>query len=470
MPAFALADDIELRWTNNVRLSTLYQFNQVPPLGADLCRYGSNCGYGAGFTQGRADWISELDADRGDFGLLASLEARKDVVEPRSSYFHLYEAKLHGMVELAGKPLTFAIGRQSVIWGESQFFAANAISGAQAPIDQTYGFDSMGYQSTTHFLPVGQASATWQIGESLTIAAYQQFEWRRNRIDPEDAYAGPGDTLGAKDTRQIFLNGGYYGPVRYDRAPVSSPAGTDQFGVELKLRREDWDLGLYAVQFDARTPAVIYYKSYDSYTLDYARAIGLLGTSLSGRVGDATLGAEFSARRHMPLVDGGIFLYGDPEGRPGPRGDTLHGLASVTVPVEPSVLLPGGASWVTELAANHLSAITANARQFAPGRDRDAAGLRSVVTAQFYQVLPRLDLSVPIGLGWNFAGRSSVLPEMNRGTGDISAGLSATFDRGWTASVTVTHYFGQDQILVPGYSWRPLSDWDKVAASLQTSF
>ncbi len=470
LPVLAHADDALLQWTNTVRLSTLYQFNQIPLLGAEPCRYTANCGYGGGITQGRSDWLSQLDLDRDGVGLKASLEARKDAVEPASSYFELSEANLHGTFALAGRPLTLTLGRQSVIWGESQFFADNAISGAQAPIDATYGFDAMGYQSTTHFLPVGQVSAVWQIGASVTVMAYQQVEWRRNRIDPEDAYAGPADTLGAEGNRELYLGAGYYRPVRYDRLAGGTPAGTDQFGVGVKLRREEWDLGFYALQFDARTPAIVYDGSSDLYSLDYARAIGLVGASLAGPLGAATLGAEISARRHMPLVDRGIFASTGENGQPGPLGDTLHAQASLTLPIEPSSLLPGGGSWVTELAGNHLSEITANAAQLAPDRTRDAAALRSVATAPFFQVAPRIDLSLSVGLGWNFAGNSAVLTEMNRGTGDLSAGLGITFDRRWTASMTMTHYFGQDRILTPGYRGRPLSDWDRIGASLQTEF
>lgn len=468
LPVLVRADD--LRWTNTVRLSTLYQFNKVPPLAEDDCPAGLNCGYGADFAQGRADWLSELDWSRADYGLRASLEARKDAVEPASSFIDLSEAYVHGTFDLFGKPLTAAVGRQSVIWGESLYFAGNGIAGAQAPIDSTGGIDASGY-AAAHFLPVGQASLSWQVTSDITLLAFQQFEWRRNRIDPEDAYAPAGDVLGDDHLSRLSIYNPEYGPIRYNRVDAAAPSGTDQFGAGLKLRRDEWDLGLYALQFDAKTPDIFYVRGIRTYALHYDRGAALLGASATGPVGDATMAAEISARRHAQLVQGGIFLDpGQPEDNIGPRGDTLHAQISATLPIEPFGLLPGGADWTTELAANRLLAVTANPDQLAPGRTRDAAALRTTLTAKFYQVLPRVDLSVPLGLGWNFAGRSSVIPEMNRDTGDLSLGVTATFDQGWSASLTVTHYFGADWIPIPGYIGHPLSDWDKLGASVQYSF
>ncbi len=467
VPAFA--DETEVHWTNIVRLSTLYQFNKVPPLAEEYgCSAGLNCGYGAAFTQGRADFLSDLSVARGGFDLHASLEARKDAVEPAASYIKPFEAYLHGTADLLGRPLTFSIGRQSVIWGESLYFAGNAIAGAQAPIDATV-VDPSGY-AATHFLPVGQASASWQLGDSLTLLAYQQFEWRRNRVDPEDAYASAGDVLGNDAVSHIALER-IYGPVIYNKADIAQPSGTDQFGLGVKWQRHEWDLGLYGLQFDAKTPDLIYVRGSRDYALHYAQGVGLLGASLAGPLGDATISAEASARRHMPLVDGGIFL--DPTDsvtEAGPRGNTLQGQISATLPIEPNRWLPGGASWTTELATNHLLAVTANPEHMAAGRSRDAAALRTVLTMQFYQVMPRLDLSVPIGIGWNIAGNSSVAPEMNQGSGDFSVGVSGTFDQSWTASLTATLYFGQDNIPIPGYAGHPMSEWNKVQASVQRSF
>jgi hypothetical protein len=59
---------------------------------------------------------------------------------------------------------------------------------------------------------------------------------------------------------------------------------------------------------------------------------------------------------------------------------------------------------------------------------------------------------------------------MNQGAGDLTIGVTATFDSDWSAALAVTHYFGSDTMPVPGYYGRSLSEWDKISASLQRSF
>ena len=58
-------------------------------------------------------------------------------------------------------------------------------------------------------------------------------------------------------------------------------------------------------------------------------------------------------------------------------------------------------------------------------------------------MLPALDLSLPIGLGYDLIGRSSVDSSMNYGAGDLEFGVSATYRTVWEGSLTFTHFFGQ---------------------------
>jgi hypothetical protein len=124
------------------------------------------------------------------------------------------------------------------------------------------------------------------------------------------------------------------------------------------------------------------------------------------------------------------------------------------------------------MAGNHLLAVTANRDQLVPGRTSSAVALRSVFAPQFFQVLPRLDLTVPIGVGYNVIGLSEVIPEMNRGTGDVGIGLSATLDQSWTATLNLTHYFGASKIpfLYAANACPRMSQWDYVAMTVQHSF
>jgi hypothetical protein len=456
-----LGDGAEARWTNTVRLGSLYQFNSLPPTSSGYC---VNCGYEQGFSQGRVDWQSELAVSQGSSLAHLSLDARRDVVESRASYLELYEAYGQTGFALFGRPLTVAIGRQNLIWGESLLFPTNAIAGAQAPLDSTNGRGAVGYQAASRFLPVAQASFNWQVTDNLALAFYQQGEWRRSRVDPHDVYAGPADLYGAEGNQLVaFTLPRYLSRFYYYRADSNAPAGWDQFGAALKGQAGEADFGLYALRFEPKTPDLAYDPYESSFRLTYAKAAELVGASLALPVADSNLAAEISARHGMPLVTGGIF-YDDKV----PRGDTLQGQISLTRAIAPQFLLPGGASWSTELAANH-------ADQTTPGRTGGAAAIRSVFTAQFYQLLPRLDLSLPLSVGYNFYGLSPVLPEMNRGTGDLGAGATFSFDQRWTLSLGVTHYFGTAKIPEAPYPFTTsyggqLSRWDEASLVLETSF
>jgi hypothetical protein len=470
-----LGDGIEARWTNSVRLSSLYQIDTLPPAMAGYCPPSQpvNCGYEQGFSQGRVDWQSELGLARGDEAIHVSLDARKEVVERDASYLELFEAYAQTGATLFGRPLTVSLGRQNVIWGESLLFPANAIAGAQAPIDATQGHGAVGYQSAIRFLPLAQAALTWAATADWALLFYQQAEWRRSRVDPHDAYAGAADVLGAEANDVIALGfPHYYGHVAYYRAGGGAPGGLDQFGIGVKGRVGDGDLGLYALRYDAKSPALAFFPDDRSYRLVYAKGVELVGASLAAEVAESSLTAELSARHRAPLVTGGFFTdYGDGAG---PRGDTLQGQLALTRAIDPQGLLPGGASWTGELAFNHLLGFTDDAQQLARSRTSSAAALRSVFTAQFYQLWPRIDLSLPVSVGYNFLGLSPVLAEMNRGTGDVGIGASFSLDQRWNLSLAYTHYFGSDKIPeapygVAAYGGK-MSQWDDVALVLQTSF
>jgi hypothetical protein len=140
----------------------------------------------------------------------------------------------------------------------------------------------------------------------------------------------------------------------------------------------------------------------------------------------------------------------------------------------PAPVLPGGAKWTGELAVNRLLDAALNGAQITSGRTRDAAALRTIFEPAFFQVLPRVDITTPVGLGYNFFGLSTVDPAMNRGTGDISIGATATLDQVWKGAITLIHYFGDSKtppifFATVGGS-RSLADWDSIGVSVKRTF
>jgi hypothetical protein len=511
-------DDLQVRWDNTVTVSTEYALHNALPSAANYCALGAHeslihdedgaCVYGAGFHTARVDLMSQVDVDATDFGLHASAAGWYDGIDNNDdgsmpgSYrtaeaselgghnLELFEAFLHGTVDLGkDQPLSFRLGRHSLSWGESLFFQNNGVAAGLSPVDSYMVQSPSDYHARDVLLPVDQVSFSWGVTDDLTIQAYYQFEWRRSRIDPNYAYIDPNNVLGVEGTSLLSLTVPGRGTFYYRRGGGEAPDSTDQYGLSLKWRRGDFDIGLYALSYDAKTPNIEYYPhvgplygpSVGAYELEFPTGIEVYGASLAGPLGNAVFGAEISGRRNMPLVNGGIFsfpgkirplTYEGDEGQSFPLGDTLHGQFYWIYTVPPVSLLPDGATWRGEVAANHLIDTTANSGQVTPGRTRTAAAFRTVFEPQFFQVLPRIDITVPFGIGWNFLGLSEIDPAMNRGTGDIDFGVIATFDQAWKGAVTYTHYFGQSKFppVGSGGPQQPLGNWDYIQVSVSRSF
>ena len=511
--------DVRLDWNNTFQVTLIDQPGTVSYGPYGRCLPGSYDGFGgaqqhcaarSGLVSSRFDWLSQVTLNYRDVGVEVSSAAwydpayeswkRQDHTSAASmaapSYFtqgghdpvgdiELWDAVVYGTTDLGtDQPLTVRLGRQVALWGESLYFVENGIAGAQAPID-TYRYPVSGdYQASPVFLPVGQGSFSWQPTSELALLGYYQFEWRRSRISPYDAYDDTATMLENEYTRQIALpiRGG--GAIAYDRTADLAPGSFGQFGLGARYHGGDFDWGLYALRFDAKEPELYFgapsgSPAAGSYTLAYPEGIEAYGVSLAGPLGDASFGAELSARRRMPLVNAGILLapgqLADNDAHPAyPVGDTLHGQFSFDYATPPLPGVPGGANWTAELAFNDLLATTANADALLPGRTRFASALRTVFEPQFFQILPRLDLSLPIGLGYNLIGRSETDPTMNHGTGDVTIGAALTFDQRWKVALSATHYFGDTgNAYLPLYGVavkHALSDQDFLLLSLARSF
>ncbi len=441
--------DLRLSWDNTLDLNLIGQPNDTwyGPYGR--CSPGSigeyklqgvavPCLARSGLTSSRLDWLSRVTMSYDDFGLQVSsaawydpsYESWKKQGPPTpgtawaNRYFsasgndpvgniELFDAFVYGRTELAtDQPLSFRIGRQVALWGESLYFIDNGIAAGQAPVD-TYRYQSAGYyQANQSFLPVGQGTFSWQPTGELAVIGYYQFEWRRSRISPYDAYDSTVTMLGDQNTRQIVLPTPGGGAMAYNRAADLTSDSTDQFGLGLRWHQGEFDWGLYGLSYDAKTPELYFRPGPGlvpgSYSLVYPKGTEIYGVSLAGPLGDATFGAEVSARRRMPLVNAGIILQpgveADNDSHPRyPLGNTLHAQFSWDYATPPLPGISGGANWTGEIAANDLLSTTENADQLVPGRTRAAASLRTAFAPQFFQVWPRFDLTLPIGFRLEFS-------------------------------------------------------------------
>lgn len=529
------ADGIDIRWDNTVRLSEMFRL--FPHGSANTANANADDGdrnFAAGLVSNRVDLLSEFDASDGDFGVHASGAAWYDTVYHQRNnndsaatfnpisvphneftsetqnlhgqHAELLDAFLYGSFQLGDIPATFRIGRHTLLWGESLFFADNGIAAAQAPLDVIKALNQPEAEAKELFRPVGQVSATLQPLPNLALSAYYQFEWEKTRLPGSGSYLSDADFLDAGGERLIVAPNEYL-----YRGPNVTPSSSGQFGIAVHTTQNDIDFGLYALQFNAKEPEIFLIPGIaegagglpiitnpdivnlkqgriGDYELVYPEHIEVYGVSFSFYAGDNAIAGEISARRNMPLVGGfgGIPAYGNGGYGGGyaqihvpdrsnyypylyispvvnyPAGDTLHAQFSTVTNFSRSSVWDG-ADLSAEIAMNDLLDVTRDPYDLDHGRSRFAAAVRAVFTPQYFQVLPNLDFGVPVGLGLGVLGHSSIDGAQNAGAGDIDAGVSLTYRAVWKAGLTFTHFIGSA-------SSQPFSDRDFVSISVQRTF
>ncbi len=485
-------DGLVVRWDNTLHYSAAFRIApRDPAITAEPNSDDGDRNFAPGLISDRLDLASALDVASGDFGLHASGVAWYDTVYhtrtandssatynaasvpstqfPRATrnlhgqYANLEEAFVFGNFSAGGMPLTVRLGRQTVIWGESLFFTENSIAAALAPVDEIRNAGAPGSYSRQAFLPVAQAAFTLQPLGNLSLSFTYQFEWRKSRLPGVGSYFSYYYFFDAGGER-LFLSPTY----ELYRAKDRHPPSQGQFGAALHLSLGEVDLGLYALRYHAKEPQVRLQRATGTYQLFYPSGIELYGLSFSTYVGGSSFAGEISVRRHMPLVSlSPVSQYWSPDdyyptSGGYAAGDTLHAQVSSTNEFGPGPLWDS-AELDAELAANERLSVTCHPAALDPHRDRFALGLRALFEPRYFQVLPNLDVSIPIGVGYNAIGRSSVLESQYVGAGDFEIGLSGTYRAVWKAGITVTTFFGSP------YS-QPFADRDFVRFTLERTF
>lgn len=432
----------------------------------------------------------------------------KDTRDVMGRHAEVMDAFVYGNVDLDDHNLSLRAGKHSLLYGESLFLGMNGIAAAQGPVDIIKALSLPNTQFKEIALPVRQLSGSFSITPTVSIGAYYQYQWRANRVPAAGSYFSAADFVGDGADLLIHPFSGF-GPFA-----LSSPLATrdsdlegndrGQWGAQLKFRIGDVDYGLYAANYDDKNPIPVLNAASvaaragglggGSYRLMYARDISVYGGSFSTVLGETNVAGEISTRRNVPLaVPGDLIInsnFVNPNAdnetnTPYARGNSLHANFSA-ISLFGGNGFWGGASLVGELAYNRLLGVTHQPtvtpgfpNPLNPNRTRDSAAMRVVFTPEFFQVLPNVDLQLPIGLGYGLFGRSAVVQMSPEHGGDFSVGLNATIDRVWKVGLTIDHFFGKKGTAVDSATGTtPTSasyqqyfrDRDFVALTIQSTF
>ena len=365
---------------------------------------------------------------------------------------------------------TLRVGKHTLQWGESLFFGQNGIANAQGPVDVAKILSVPGWQFKEVLLPVEQVSGSLQVAEGVSVGAYYQLKWRPSRIPGVGSYFSNQDYVGTGTVG--FGTDAQGNPISltYDRDKDLRPKNSGQGGVQLRWSPtgSDYEFGLYAAQYHDKTPAVPVFDFVNGNVhLAYASNIRTFGASVTSSVGQLNWAVEGSVRTNAPLTSdpavlglGPILACGTSNDDPCYAvGKTAHLQVSGIYVLQPGPLWGGGAL-LAELAYNRRLSITKDIFAIGPGgtsaglggldpnTTKGAFAFRALFEPQYFQVLPGLDLSVPIGVGYNFGGRSSAIFNFAGGAsnaGDYSVGVKGKYQSVWNIALTYTGYFGAEK-------------------------
>lgn len=517
--------DVRIRWDNTIKYNAAWRLNDSSDeLTSSINQDDGDRNFDKGLISNRINLLSELDVVYKRFGARASGAAWYDTVyntsndndspattnQTSTAYNEFTEdtRELHGRkVELLDafvfggwnmgrNRASFRAGRHTLLWGESVFFGSNGIAAGQSPVDIQKAQSVPGTPFKELIRPVTQISGQVQVGPNVTVGAYYQLEWQENRLPAVGSYFSGSDVVGEGGERLIagapIIPGGE--PLAFFRESSLEADDNDQYGVQLRFRLPDGetDFGLYAIHYHDKSsqiyirpsggPPNVMTGQLGTYQLVYPEDITAYGASFSRTLDLVNLAGEISTRFNTPLISKSQTVApgtaADNDENPlYAVGESLHAQMSAlwTVPRTP---LFQEASLMAEVAWNRRLKVTKNEAALDPNTDRDAWGFRFVFTPTYRQALSGLDVGVPLGLGYNPKGRSSVVSAFNNSGadkgGDMSVGLNFTYLNAWKANLRYTHYFGSASPFLDETNARSfdmnLKDRDFVSIAISRTF
>lgn len=473
--------DVTVRWDNTVRVNMGVRAGAPDSRIVNNPTYDESDGkFGQGdFVTKRVDLLSELDVSyKNDFGVRISGAAWYDdaysdasvkskVPGFATSYFNneyndtvkrftrgpsgeILDAFVWANFRIADKPANLKVGRHTNYWGEAYLMGAHSISYSQSPVDGVKAVTSPGIELKEVFLPLGQVYLKFQPTPDVSLAAQYFYEWKPSRLPYGGTFFGPADMF-------------FEGP---DRLPVD-PAGNALLHADSVKPKDAGNFGLSAkINLESiESTAGFYYRQFDDYNpwfapnftkfvtipgvgtvptawqLAYPTKVEMLGASFGRVVGPVSVGAEVSYRQNGALNAAGM----NPVDSQGPRGDTLHAILNGVYLLPKTSFFDTG-SVVAELAYSRLSKVNSNEAFYQRagsaacvnpnGGAGDASdgcstddylGMAMLFTPQYLQVMPSLDLEVPMSLNYGLHGNAPSSGGGKEGEMSWSIGVKATY-------------------------------------------
>jgi hypothetical protein len=443
--SFDLGDDTRLDIDTSLTYSAAWRTDdpdsKAPSIG------NSNFDKGD-MVNNRFSALIDIDLQYKDYGVFLRPRAYYDERYNDSKFFEktqdlhrdkaeILDAFVYGVFDVADRPVSLRIGQQVASWGES-LFILNGISAAMSPIDATAS-NVPGVELKDLFLPVGQIFTEVSVTDTLTFSGFYQWDWEKSRLDETGAFFSTGDLV--DDAPREFL-----GALRADD---DDPDDQGQWGAAARYVSEalnDTEFGLYYINYHEKLP--IYadindfaiYKATEGaaggpYHLTYDEDIMLLGASVSGIIGDTNVAGEVSYREGFSVpVESPIFLAYE-------KADIFQAQVSF-ISIMPQTNFYSNMQLTAEVGVNTVVG-GLNGKQLV--NDDTAWGGTFKASIDYYQIMPLLDLNIPITYQFNPDGKSSVQGTFFEDNDSIGVGLEFTYDAVYKMGLGYSHFLQDDE-------------------------
>ncbi len=316
-------------------------------------------------------------------------------------------------------------------------------------------------------LPVGQIFAQYDVNDSLSVAAYSQWEWAKNEVSESGSYFAASDIMDHA-ARQM---GGL--PHNAD----ISAKDDGQWGGAANYYAENLgygtDFGFYYINYHDKNPSLVFDGEYqtfgpvtvfvpDGYHSEFVEDIKLIGFSFSTLVGDTNVGGEIAYRKDAAVNPAGVV------------NTTEDIRIADTVQAQLSVIHSFGASAIAdevtfsgEFGYNEVLDVK-NGNELDGyddlTMDKQGAGIAGSVTLKYNSVLPGTNMEVPINFSHNINGNSAAGGFTSGQNADrVGIGAKFIYKTQWEAGVNYTAYLGD-------YEENKYTDRDFVSVNLKYSF
>ena len=334
-----------------------------------------------------------------------------------------------------GRYIDLRAGRQAIQWGES-LFLQGGIASAMAYLDVTAS-NAPGTEVKEILLPSGSASVQMDLTQAISVGGFYQWEWEKHRLNESGSFFTDKDFLDEAGYVYLYeVAPGTVIPVMERRKDLDKePDDQGQYGFNM-MYRASWlgetEFGLYYINYHEKLPTFNPDVANGRYFITYGEDVKLYGFSVSSQVGPANVSGELSYRQDFPVATT------DPVDS---IKEADYWQAQVSwlyyTPIVPGI---DNFGFLGEVGCNHVQDFT-DEDLSAQDKHKFSWGFTAVLKAEWYQILPDLDLAVPIAYKGNPEGNSVNTLTFDEKNDSGSIGLEFTYKNTTKATFKYVNYF-----------------------------